>query len=876
MSMPRRDALKIVTAAPFLGLFSGATTAHAKTRAWKSRTEQCWRILESPNLGEVAFPLGGIGTGSVALGGRGQLRDWEICNHPSKNRTLANTCFALWYRQEGGEPRALILESQLNPPFPGWMGLSRDGMPGMPRFDRAKFYGAYPFARLELEDENIPVRANLETFNPFIPGNVKDSSLPVAVFYWQIENTSRKPMDISVQMSQLNICGDDEFGKNQNTYVAKDGLRGLRMTGNRHADDHHKFGTMALVTPHTDVTYLTRWARSGWFDDQSLFWNDFSEDGRLTEGQPSDPTKENQTDTGSLCLSAHLEPGESKTFPFLLAWHFPQRENYWNSEKEIKGKRLKNYYTNHFADAWAVADYTWKNLERLESETKQFHDALFDSTLPPEVLDAVSSQASILKSNTCFITDDGHFWGFEGTTDHGGCCPLNCTHVWNYEQTLAHLFPSLERSVRIIDFNTNTNEEGHMAFRTLIPVGLTRWNWKPAADGQMGTIVKLYREWQLSGDDDYLRSVWPGAKRALEYAWHDWDKDRDGVMEGEQHNTYDIEYFGPNPMMGAIYLAALEAGARMAEAMGDAEAAKNYRSIAANGRANLDSQCWNGEYYNQVFDKAKEVKYQLGDGCLSDQLLGQWMAHVNGLGYVLPQEHVKSSMYAVYKYNFKPVLSDHYNPQRIFALGDEGGLLLCSWPRGNRPPLPFVYSDEVWTGIEYQVAAHLIYEGYIQEGLDIVRAVRDRHDGQRRNPWDEIECGHHYARALASWSVLLALSGFRYSGPQLSIGFLPVIEEKDFQCFWSCDPGWGNYRQKLRNREIESELQMLHGCLKLGEIRIPKPKRLDADDIPDVDVCCGERVYTAEARVDGSQVCVRFNDPILLPAGETLHVEVSA
>lgn len=874
MTMPRRDALKIVSAAPFLGLSATEAAARTASRRKSGKDERTWRVLKSPNLSEVAFPLGGIGTGSVCLGGRGQLRDWEICNNPAKNRTLANTCFGLWYRQKGKEARALILESQVEPPYRGGGGLSRDGMPGMPRFRDATFYGAYPYARLELRDEEVPIEPTLEAFNPFIPGNVKDSSLPVAVFYWRLKNRSRRETDVSVQMSLLNICGDNDFGKNQNIYADEGGLRGLRMVTHKHSADHFKFGTMALLTPHKDVTYLTRWARSGWFDDQSLFWNDFSEDGRLTETKASDPTANKRTDTGSLCLSAKLGPGESVVLPFIVAWHFPQRENNWNGEREVKGKLLKNYYASNFKDAWDAGRYTHENLNRLEDETGRFHKALFDSTLPPAVLDAVSSQASILKTNTCFMTDDGHFWGFEGTSETRGCCPLNCTHVWNYEQTLAHLFPSLERTVRVADFDFNTDEQGHMAFRTLIPLGLSRWKYKPAADGQMGTIVKLYREWQLSGDTEFLRDLWPGAKRALEFAWHDWDKDRDGVMEGEQHNTYDIEYFGPNPMMGAIYLAALEAGARMAEALGEPDAAKQYREIAESGCKKLDELCWNGEYYVQVFDKAKEVKYQLGEGCLSDQLLGQWMAHVNGLGHVLPVEHARSAIQAVHTHNFRRNFGTHYNPQRIYALGDEAGLLLCTWPRGNRPPLPFVYSDEVWTGIEYQVAANLIYDGFIDEGLEIVEGVRNRYDGERRNPWNEVECGHQYARALASWSVLLALSGFRYSGPEDRIGFEPVIEQKDFNCFWSCDPGWGTYRQKLRRGKVEAGLDVLYGKLTLRTFELPVARSMKEGEELKVEARIGERERVAEAVVRDGRVRVEFRRPVTLAEGRTLSLSV--
>jgi len=294
----------------------------------------------------------------------------------------------------------------------------------------------------------------------------------------------------------------------------------------------------------------------------------------------------------------------------------------------------------------------------------------------------------------------------------------------------------------------------------------------------MGSVLKLYREWQISGDEPFLRRLWPRAKAALEYAWTSWDKDRDGVMEGEQHNTYDIEFYGPNTMMGTLYLGALKAGAAMAEAMGDREDAAVYRRLFESGRTKHE-MLWNGEYYVQRVPSVQEVqpllsasdepwhanavvdgqlRYQYGAGCLSDQLLGQWLSTVVGLGHVLAPEHVGTALQSIYRHNFRHDFYDHPNAQRLYALGDEKGLVLCSWPRGERPALPFVYADEVWTGIEYQVAAHLVYEGHVAEGLAVVRGVRDRYDGRRRNPWNEVECGSHYARALASWSVLLALS----------------------------------------------------------------------------------------------------------------------
>ncbi|MBI1387569.1 MAG: hypothetical protein GC154_03885 [bacterium] len=882
MTMQRRDVLKIMTAASFAGLYGGEASAQPGRRRPRVRTESVWRVFEEPHLSEIAFPLGGIGTGCVSVGGRGELRDWEIFNRPNKRSTLENTCFSLWFQQDGEESRAMILESRLSPPFRGGFGLSRDSMPGMPRFASAQFLGSYPFARVEFVDDEVPLDVSLECFNPMIPGNPEDSGIPAAIFYWQIENKAKKPVTLTVMGSLQNVIGKDKRGGGVNEYVDEGAFRGIRMTNVKLDHRDENWGSMALVTTAESVTYAARWDRGGWFDAQSLFWNDFSEDGLLEPLPKSDPSPDGQHDTASLGARLRLAPGERASVPFFITWRFPNRVNYWNSEKELKEKDgsdpfVGNHYATRFTSAWNAAEYTVKNLERLEDETRLFHEALFSSSLPPEALDAISSQMSIIRTQTCFRDHNGNFFAFEGTHDTGGCCPLNCTHVWNYEQALAHLFPSLERTMRVVDFNVNTSGVGRMAFRTLLPLGKAFWWFGPAADGQMGTVVKLYREWKLSGDMDFLKKVWPNAKKALEFAWTEWDPEKSGVMTERQHNTYDIEFYGPNPMMGAIYLCALRAGEEMARALGDDASADEYRAVYDKGSKTLDEKTWNGEYYIQVYDPDQHTKYQLGDGCLSDQLLGQWMSHVAGLGYHLPEDRVKSAIHAVYQYNFKETLSHHYNPQRIYALGDEGGLLLCSWPRGNRPALPFVYSDEVWTGIEYQVAAHLIYEGFVEEGMNVVKAVRNRYDGERRNPWNEVECGHHYARAMASWSVLLALSGFEFDAPARAIGFQPRVKKPNFTCFWSAGPGWGVYEQALNGRRLQGEIKVHYGQAELVRFTLPAPGDAIRRQRIEAKVFAGENELPVRAAaLEGERGVVELETPLLIPRGESVTVVLTA
>ncbi len=391
----------------------------------------------------------------------------------------------------------------------------------------------------------------------------------------------------------------------------------------------------------------------------------------------------------------------------------------------------------------------------------------------------------------------------------------------------------------------------------------------------MGRIISLYRDWQLSGDTAWLQKLWPKARKAMEYANVSWDANKDGLMEGEQHNTYDIEFFGPNSMIGGFYLGALQAATLMAAAVADWPAARNFMALYDKGRKNYDALLWNGEYYVQKYDQVMEKKYQYGEGCLSDQLLGQELGMVAGLGRYLPQDRIRSALGAIYKYNFQPDFRNFSNAQRTYALGDEKGLLVCSWPKGGRPPLPFPYSDEVWTGIEYHVASHLIYEGLVEEGLTVVKAARDRYDGRRRNPWDEVECGHHYARAMSSWGVLLALGGFSYSGPDMKMGFSPKVGADDFRTVWTTGSGWGTYAQKMTGGKAASlTIEVAAGEVKLRDFSFvglavpPKGKVLA------VKGTLGSAVTKPVLRREGNVIHVLWPVPITVKPGEPLSLEI--
>jgi uncharacterized protein (DUF608 family) len=822
----------------------------------------------------AAFPLGGIGTGNVSVGARGQLRDWEIFNRPGKGNALPYTFFALRAAPAGGEPITRVLESRLQPPFERSHGYYSGDLAGLPRLREARMHGEYPFVWVDFIDEELPVSIGLEAFTPLVPLDADESGLPAAVLRYRVRNPGTAAVRVTIVGSLANAVGFAGYelfflprleGNPHNEFREDQTLRGLYYTSDLPADNL-RHGTMALVTTAYRVTVKPEWLHGYWWDGAHDFWQDLGDDGWLephpTSDAPAGPlAPSSKLRVGSLGLVETLQPGHEQEFEFILAWHFPNRPKGWLGQiirqDPNADQIVRNYYATLHPDAWAVAHHVVRNLDRLERDSRAFHDCLHHATLPAEVVDAVSATITAARSTTCFRVEDGTLLGWEGTFDDTGCCEGSCTHVWNYGQTIAHLFPELERSMRRVELGLETGPDGRMAFRTNRVFGGPAWDVLPAVDGQLGTVLRLYREWKFSGDDAFLASLWPNATKALEYAFTHWDSDGDLVLDSQQHNTYDIEFHGPSSLPNSVFYAALRAGAELAEHLGEADRASHYRNAAERGAAAMDALLWNGDYYAQGISDVDEYRYQYGDGCLSDQVFGQLLAHVVGLGYVLPEGHVKQAISAVFRHNFRSNLTRHHNVQRTYALNDEGGLLLCTWPRGGRPRLPFVYCDEVWTGVEYQVAAHLIYEGFVDEALAIVRAVRARYDGYRRNPWNEVECGNHYARSMASWALLLALSGYRYNASRHTMAFAPAIGIGDFACFFSTGSGWGLFRREPGVAAIE----VRYGSIRLSQLELAVPDRTrvrQAVSRMRVDVTLNDAPLTAQVRVSRNTLRLSF------------------
>lgn len=780
----------------------------------------------------TAFPLGGIGTGNVSLGARGEFRDWELENGPDKGRHNPYSFFAIHAQPVGGPSITRVLEARPTGRHDADAGYAFDRLLGLPRLAASTLHGEYPIVDIDFVDDALPVGVSLRAFTPLVPLDADASGIPAAVLRYRVTNPLAVPVDVTVVGSVSHTAGRGEgpWGMRAAQSVRwreEDGIRGLDF-GIDLPEEDPGYGTLSLTTADDSTTVKPQWVTSYWPDGARLFWDDLTDDGRLHEesrltledrprglfaetGDDAEEvalTEQQMLDklprvrTGSLGIVHELAPGESRDFEFVLSWCFPNRVRGWKGHIVFQDPYADDVVRNHYAtlwpDAWAAAAHLHRELPRLEAATTAFVDALYGGTLDPVLADAVGANIAALRSTTCFVLEspvselgDGPvFAAWEGSFDHGGSCEGTCTHVWSYAQTVAWLFPSLERTARRAEYLLETDGTGAQKFRGNRIFGGPSWFMGPAVDGQLGTFLRLHREWRFSGDDAFLRELWPTAARTLEYAVREWDRDGDTLLDGELHNTYDIEFHGTEPLANGMLLAALRAGVRMATHLGEQERAQQWGDRADRVAAAMDALLWNGEYYRQIIDDPDAHRYQYGDGVLSDQLLGQFHAFIGGLGYLLPRDHVDSALAAIVTHNHRADLTRHESTQRVYALNDEGGLLLASWPHGGRPGIPFVYSDEVWTGVEHQVAASLLFAGRVDDALRIERALRARYDGTHRNPWNEIECGNHYARSLASWALLLGASGAQWDAPSKTLAFAPAAPGR-FRSLFTTGTGWG-------------------------------------------------------------------------------------
>lgn len=763
----------------------------------------------------LAMPLGGIGTGGCAINADGSLRQWQLAGTPNHRGVLPGTGF--WLRTTQIEPPLNIVQMVQGTPvsdpkaplvtdgdIPHWM---LEAAESFGSFREVRYSGTYPIAEISMSDPAHPLRVRMRAFNPLAPGDVSFSSIPVGMFEFTLTNSGEYPLHGILAGSLLNSVGWDGI-----TPITADGTPGLGGNVNRRLrgkgwsrvvmdnvglDESEQYaGQMVLGADDSTAAVLARC--SGLAHLRAFLDSRALNDGRSrlalapTLGDPQrgapasgqGPSPEGKSWLGVVGVPYELEPGDSRTIRFSIAWHFPNRmvdvEQFgqphpeWGSSTFYVG----NAYSQRFRDACEVQTLVEEEWFTLRDRTEKWTRTLCESDLTDGEVDRLAAQAAYIRSPTCFMGADGRFYGYEGSLGestwmwsgvYGGSCPLNCTHVWQYEAALACLWPSLERNMRDTEFDVMQAHNGAIPHRLRIPVYLQQMGdekiggpEEPALDGMLATILKSLRDVQHGAGDLWVNERWGNLTRLYRYIVRTWDRDGDGVLHGIQPSTHDIDLAGINPYIGSLWLASLRAYEELAMLVGDNIEAHDARARFESGSVRYDEIMFDGTHYIQVLEEGDPLEFQWVTGVLSDQVIGQWWAHQLGLGYVLPREHVRSALRAVVDSNLRQGFNDFSHPYRVYAdTATDVGLLMCSWPHDGRPDVPTRYADEVWTGVEWQVAAHLAFEGLEDYSHAVLEGLWNRHDGSRRNPYNEIECGDHYARAMSGWTLLQARSGVR-------------------------------------------------------------------------------------------------------------------
>ena len=837
--------------------------------------------LSGDRLRAVSFPVGGIGAGCIGLAGNGDLAEWEIFNRPAKGVRNGLSHFAVRAEREGGgvvDARILHgdfageLSGAGDAPFAGFgYGPDADSLCGLPHFRSVSLRGEFPVGEWSFRDPRFPGDATLAAWSPFVPGRSDVSSLPCAVFEISLRNRAREPLVFSA----VGCLASPWSGDAASSRVLRRAGRAVLLHRNATGTDALDYGELALTldpsgpadapagdptggTP-VEVSRQTSLFRGPWCDKREVYWHDLDAPGPFRDRKYAGPGE--RGDAGLIAARFRLAPGESRTVRFVVSWFVPNRANDWTPPDRLAAQMkesgvARNLWRNYYAEALCTgatdaAARLLRGLRETRGQVFAFRDALHRrTTIPPASLEGAAATLSVLVSPTVLRLPDGALWGWEGVAAKVGSCEGSCQHVWNYEQATALLFPDLARSMREQQFRFNFDPDGGLLFRQPLPPGVRsrRSPWyRPCVDGTMGEVLKTFREWRVSGDTAWLRSVWPAAKKALSYAWSPenpdrWDPEKSGVLTGRQHHTLDMELFGPTAWLEGLYLAALRAAAVMAQAVGESDFAAECLRVFCRGRAWTEKHLFNGEYYagediegkpvgladllpfedakNRYWDaEHREAKYQIGGGLSIDAHLGPLWAALYGVtpyGFLDP-DRVDATLRAILRYNFKPSMREAANTWRVFAADDEAGTVMVSWPKGRRQPvIPIPYHSECMTGFEWAFATHLAWRGLANEAEKVAAAIRARYDGAKRNPWNEIECGSNYARAMAAWGMLQAFSGFHYDMTRGEIGFAPRLPGA-FSCFWSLGRAWGVYSRTASGRE---RIEVLFGSLTLRRLAV--------------------------------------------------------
>jgi uncharacterized protein (DUF608 family) len=818
----------------------------------------------------IGMPVGGINTGTVYLGGDGRLWLWDIFN---ANQNGIDPKDVIWGNdvKEGRKVRAQDGSAYIAPPKADSKRLLEQGFAFqiewadkslIKKMEPADwediiFEASYPMAKIRYIDTQLPVEISAEVYSPFIPLDDQNSGLPATIYSFHIKNKSNHPVRISITgwlENKVSPGSALDTNKRINKKLKADGIQAVEcslVNPTSEQMNQADFGTLGIAVLQANGYVQTNF---------QLPVNRAS----FAEASPSNPEQPiDELLLAAVGNNALIRPRESSQAHFVISWHFCNQQ--LNPAIDGRGR----YYSNWFGSAGDVLKYVHQHFDSLSTNSRLWMDTWYQSSLPYWFLERTFLNISTLATSTAQRFKSGRFYGWEGV----GCCAGTCTHVWQYAQAVGRIFPGIERDTRQrVDLGLSLHEDGHIWFRG-------EMNKRPAIDGQAGTVLRIYREHQMSANDSFLRNNWDKIKRATEFIIRQ-DRNKDGMEDTPLENTLDAVWDGEIAWIVGLCIAAVKAGELMAIEMNDQTFAAQCADYVMKGRRNMETQLFNGEYFIHRPDPEKGRK-ALGsyNTCHIDQLYGQSWAHQVGMGRIVDREKTISALKALWKYNFTPDVGPYIKTHkggRPYAMEGEGGMIMNTNPANEARPYgdnvswQLGYFHECMSGFEHQVASHMMAEGMIEESLVLTRMIHDRYHAARRNPFNEIECSDHYARAMASYGTFITACGFGYHGPKAYMRFAPKLTAGHFQAAFVAAEGWGSYRQEAKEDQLELEIKVHYGRLAL--------KTFSTE--------CDRKVTTAKLTLNGKNIPAKFSqkgrdclvemqDGITINSGQSLQIKIS-
>ncbi len=853
------------------------------TRYYKSRGE----------LQYIGMPVGGINCGGVYLGGDGRLWLWDIFNE-TKEGIQPN--LVMWNDMKVRPRDGACYVEPARPMHPLQQGflirIEYDGQTicktlEESAWDEISFEATYPIGTVRYTDRKLLLELTLQAYSPFIPLDEDESGLPATILSFNVKNTGTVPMKVillgylenktSIRSADPTVCRrvneitvDETWITVDETLLILDEKKKASLTSQ---PDYGTLSLTALDRNATAYTYLPpddirNFGRTPLINSGSSPMADAS-------SSASDMIQADQTDSlsrpvlepliGGVQSTVDVAAGQTGDAHFVITWHFT------NLKIDDKIADTGRYYQNRFASAGEVAAYIAKNFERLSSTTKLWLATWQDSTLPHWFLERTLLNVNTLATANCHRFSSGRFWAWEGV----GACAGTCTHVWQYAQAMGRLFPALERDCRErTDLNIAMQPDGGIIFRAEMET-------RPAIDGQAGTVLRCYREHQMSADDAFLRRNWPNIKKAVQFIINQ-DRNGDGMEDTPMENTLDAVWDGEIAWIVGLCISGVRAGQEMAEEVGDKDFAQICADYVQKGSKNMDKYLFNGEYYIHRPDKEKG-RTNLGSYNTShiDQVMGQSWAHQVGLGRIQDRNKTISALNALWKYNYTPDVGPYiavHKGGRPYALPGEGGMIMNTNPENEPKPYgdnvtwQMGYFHECMSGFEYQVAAHMIAEGLTDKGLTLVRSIHDRYHASKRNPFNEIECSDHYARAMASYGTFITACGFEYHGPKGYMRFAPKWDQANFKAPFTAAEGWGTYSQQQNKDGMQCTLQPQYGKVRLASFAVEAPTK---KEIKSVVATIDGIDCQASMQQQGKKLTIILDRPIVITAGQNLTFDFS-